>query len=203
MRSDGEATRARILVAARQEFAQFGLAGARVDRIAAAATASKERLYAYFGDKRSLFQAVLELNFQEVTEAVPLDVSDLPGFAGRLFDHALEHPEHLRMLDWARLEGDSDLFPVASWAEDTARTLAAAPAEYRAEIDPAWELADLVTISFSIATSWALGPEALQNGHGVTEPSVWERRRAAVVAAVRTLITSPRRDGADESVRMR
>src|SRR5689334_11886003 len=39
-------TRARILAAATAEFAERGLAGGRVDRIAAAADANKERIYA-------------------------------------------------------------------------------------------------------------------------------------------------------------
>jgi len=71
MRSDGLATRMRIFEAARIEFAEHGLAGARVDRIAAAAQASKERLYAYFGDKRSLFIATIEENFAMLAEAIP------------------------------------------------------------------------------------------------------------------------------------
>ena len=51
MRSAGEATRDRILAAAKDEFATYGLAGARINRIAAQARASKDRLYAYFASK--------------------------------------------------------------------------------------------------------------------------------------------------------
>src|SRR3981189_168640 len=48
--------RGEILAAARTEFAQYGLAGARIDRIAGSAHASKERLYAHFADKEALFR---------------------------------------------------------------------------------------------------------------------------------------------------
>ena len=54
------ATRQRILDAALAEFAAKGLAGARVDEIAARAGANKRMLYAYVGSKEELWLAVLE-----------------------------------------------------------------------------------------------------------------------------------------------
>ena len=56
MAYDSAATRARLLDAAHSEFAERGLAGARVDRIAAAAQANKQAIYAYFGSKEQLFR---------------------------------------------------------------------------------------------------------------------------------------------------
>ncbi len=47
---DAAATRARILAAAVGEFAEFGEAGARIDRIAEAAGANKRSIYVYFGN---------------------------------------------------------------------------------------------------------------------------------------------------------
>ena len=52
-------TRAKILAAAVAEFAQNGLAGARVDRIASRAGANKRMIYHHFGGKQTLFEAVL------------------------------------------------------------------------------------------------------------------------------------------------
>ena len=57
---DPEATRARIFAAATEEFAAYGIAGARIDRIAQNARANKQLIYAYFGDKAELFAHVLE-----------------------------------------------------------------------------------------------------------------------------------------------
>jgi len=54
------ATRQRILDAALGEFAEKGLAGARVDEIAARAGANKRMLYAHFGSKEELWLVVLE-----------------------------------------------------------------------------------------------------------------------------------------------
>lgn len=83
MAGDSQATRARLLDAAFAEFAEHGLAGARVDRVAAAAGANKRMIYVYFGNKEQLFDRVVERCLAEGAEAVPFDVADLPGYAGR------------------------------------------------------------------------------------------------------------------------
>lgn len=49
----------RILTAAREEFAERGFAGSRIDRIARKAAVNKQLLFYYFNSKRGLFQAVL------------------------------------------------------------------------------------------------------------------------------------------------
>ena len=188
MRSDGEATRERILDAAQAEFARYGLAGARVDRIATAAKASKERLYAYFGDKGALFTAVLEVNRRDVMAAIPMDTNDLPGFVGRVFDHVVEYPEHSRMLDWARLEGAAALLPTTSEWRNGPEATAIAAAQSRGEIDPSWDPEDLVTLVFALATSWVHSPGVFPVPGTEPEASVRERRRAAAVAAARKLI---------------
>lgn len=53
-------TKARILAAAEHIFSEKGPAGARVDEIALAANINKRMLYAYFGNKEALYEAVLE-----------------------------------------------------------------------------------------------------------------------------------------------
>jgi AcrR family transcriptional regulator len=64
--------RGEILEAARAEFAQYGLAGARIDRIARNAQASKERLYAHFGDKETLFREVFAADSAEFFRSVSM-----------------------------------------------------------------------------------------------------------------------------------
>ena len=54
-------TRARILDAALTEFSTHGLAGARTERIAAAAGVNKALLYYYFASKEKLYQAAFEM----------------------------------------------------------------------------------------------------------------------------------------------
>jgi AcrR family transcriptional regulator len=97
--------RDQILSAARTEFARYGFAGARIDRIAAAASASKERLYAHFGDKEALFREVLAANVAEFFQTVRMLPDNVPEFVGGMFDLSVRQPEHHRMVSWAHLEG--------------------------------------------------------------------------------------------------
>jgi AcrR family transcriptional regulator len=57
---DADRSQLAILLAARDEFAQHGLGGARVDRIAERADVNKRLIYYYFKSKDELFLAVLE-----------------------------------------------------------------------------------------------------------------------------------------------
>ena len=54
-------TRARILDAALREFSALGMAGARMDQIAAAAGVNKALLYYHFDSKENLYVAALEM----------------------------------------------------------------------------------------------------------------------------------------------
>lgn len=66
---DAEATKARILEAAKREFAKNGLGGARVDVISEKARANKRMIYHYFGSKEGLFQTVLENAYIDIRTA--------------------------------------------------------------------------------------------------------------------------------------
>lgn len=98
------ATRGRIIEAATREFAQHGLAGARVDRIVAAARTNKAQLYAYFGDKGGLFEAIFVDSLERITEMVPITDGDLADWAARLYDDYLVNPDLIRLATWVRLE---------------------------------------------------------------------------------------------------
>jgi TetR/AcrR family transcriptional regulator len=57
---DAEATQAQILDAAEEEFARYGLAGAKIDAIAARTGVVKAMIYYYFESKEGLYQAVMQ-----------------------------------------------------------------------------------------------------------------------------------------------
>jgi AcrR family transcriptional regulator len=101
---DKEATKAKLLDAALEEFSQYGIAGARVDRIAATAGCNKAMIYAYFGSKEGLFDELLKIQIDRIIREVPITPEDLPGYAGRLFDSYLERPQLLRLAAYHRLE---------------------------------------------------------------------------------------------------
>ena len=92
-RGQPAASRAAILRAAAEEFAQHGIAGARTEAIAREARVNKALLYYYFKDKETLYGAVLDHAFSGLKATVfrVLD-SDLPPrekimtYAGTYFD---------------------------------------------------------------------------------------------------------------------
>lgn len=83
-RRQPEVSRHAILQASLVEFAQEGLAGARMDAIADAAGVNKALLYYYFHDKDTLYGAVLDRFFARLLERI-MGVCDLPGTAGERF----------------------------------------------------------------------------------------------------------------------
>ncbi|MCR9096951.1 MAG: TetR family transcriptional regulator [bacterium] len=103
---DAAASRATILAAATEAFAEKGLGGARVDEIAARAGVNKALLYHYFGNKEALFVAVLEATYEGIRGAeAALDLEALsPREAmARLvdftWDYYLEHPEFIHLVN--------------------------------------------------------------------------------------------------------
>lgn len=97
-------TKRRLLEAATAEFAAYGIAGARVDRIAQTADCNKQAIYGYFASKEGLFDAVFDAIVQQAISTVPIDAHDLPGYASKLFDWYNAHPEILRLVSWMQLE---------------------------------------------------------------------------------------------------
>ncbi|GAA2324998.1 TetR family transcriptional regulator [Streptomyces caniferus] len=112
MTQDTTQTKARLLAAAKKEFAAHGIAGARVDRIAELAGVNKERIYGYFGNKQKLFDLVVAGALDELAEAVPLEPGDDPAeYVGRVYDFHSAHPELVRLFLWEGLHYRDDVLP--------------------------------------------------------------------------------------------
>lgn len=96
---------AEILSVATQEFADKGLAGARIDEIAAATRTSKRMIYYYFGSKEGLYVAVLEAAYGRMRKIeANLHLHDLEPKAAlrRLveftYDHHQSNEEFIRLV---------------------------------------------------------------------------------------------------------
>src|ERR1700758_2496585 len=100
---NAEATRERIMEAALAEFSAYGIAGARVDRIAQAARCNKNLIYIYFEDKETLFTTVLRKHLVRIHDEQPFTPDDLPGYAAKVFDWAQANPDLMRLLAWSAL----------------------------------------------------------------------------------------------------
>jgi AcrR family transcriptional regulator len=107
---NAEATKERILEKATEEFSSFGIAGARVDRIAKNAGCNKNLIYIYFENKETLFTTVLQKHLMRVYEENVFTPDDLPGYAARVFDWAMAHPDIVRLMAWYKLEKNTDIF---------------------------------------------------------------------------------------------
>ena len=113
MARDAEDTKRRLLAAAAAEFAERGIAGARIDRIAAQAAANKALIYTYFGNKEELFDAVFNALVVDTVHDVPIDADDLVSYAGQLFDRNISHPQALRLAIWHSLQRGGAALPDA------------------------------------------------------------------------------------------
>ncbi len=103
---DPEATRLRILAAAKAEFARKGLGGARVDDIALRAKSNKRMMYHYFGNKEELFRIVLEEAYGDIRAAeakLELDrldpVEALRKLVAFTWKYYLDNPEFITLVN--------------------------------------------------------------------------------------------------------
>jgi AcrR family transcriptional regulator len=186
---DPGATRARLLQAATDEFAAHGTAGARIDRIEANANANRALIYAYFGNKDGLFDAVMDAAVARVLELVPFTPEDLPGYAGRLFDFLVANPQQLRLATWHRLER-AGTGPEPQGLSDSYRVkiAAIASAQARHQLRPSFRPEDVLVFTLALASAWM---PASPHAPAPLIGAPLDDRRAAVVDAVRRLITPP------------
>ncbi len=107
-------TRAAVLAAAVREFADSGLAGARIDAIAGRAGVNKQALYYHFGSKQQLFQEALASIYEQFhvderdwksTKLSP--IAAMGAFVAAIFDHVRDHRDGTAMIAHEnRLQGD-------------------------------------------------------------------------------------------------
>jgi AcrR family transcriptional regulator len=185
MTRDAEATKQRILEAAIAEFAAQGAAGARIDRIALAACANKQLIYAYFGSKQDLFTAAFEDQVERFHSAVPFDASRLPEFAVDAYDFFVAHPELARLGAWHALEEDQQEHPIPAAAQLwRARVRAIARAQQEGLVSATLKAPDLLVLVFAVARAYVVTtPEARAKGRGAGA-----RQRKGVHEAVRRLV---------------
>ena len=149
---DADRSQKDILRAALAEFAEHGLGGARMDRIAERAAVNKRLIYYYFENKESLFLAVLEGAYENIRgEETQLNLTQVePTEAIRrlisfTWNYYLAHPEFLTLLNSENLHRARHLktsAKVRSMHSPLVATLADVLArghrtgEFRAGVDP-------------------------------------------------------------------
>ena len=192
MKRDIQETKKRLLDAATNEFAQRGIAGARVDRIAELAGCSKALIYDYFGNKDQLFDAVYDALVVAFVQEVPIDTSDLAGYAGRLFDQYQACPEILRLAIWDILErGGSGTQLEAIQAANQHKIAAIEQAQRDGRVSDRWNPEELLALIVGMSTIWLFAtPEV--TSLNATEISA---QRRTITEAVRRLVDDSNRMG--------
>jgi AcrR family transcriptional regulator len=192
---DPEATKARILAAALREFAQKGIAGARVDAIAARARVNKRMLYYYFDSKEGLFREILRRRLVERSATVRALISDPDRLAKRATAVA-DDPQYTRLLLWEALELD----PKHPVNEDLRREfyaewVAAVEQEQRAGRLPAdLDAAQLVLSEICLTMGPFLLPQVSQLVTGLpTDDPAFLTRREEFLRGFGATLRRPRR----------
>ncbi|HUQ59085.1 TetR family transcriptional regulator [Lentzea sp.] len=183
----GEATRRRIIEVATAEFAEHGIAGARIERVVAAARTNKAQLYAYFGNKDGLFDAIFFGSLDRIVNVVPIDATDLAGWAVRLYDEYLQRPDLIRLATWARLERrPAGLLVAETDRRDDAKLRAIADAQ-EAGLVRAGDPFDIMAVVIAMSMAWS----PVSNVYAATlhEPAEeHERRRDLLRDTVRRAV---------------
>ena len=178
-----DATKERILEAAMAEFSAYGVAGARVDRIARTAGCNKNLIYVYFENKETLFTTVLEKHLSRVYSDMVATPADLAGQAGRVFDFAMANPDLMRLMAWSNLE-EQATEPAARAAVQNAKVAGIAAAQADGKVNPDLPADFLLTAVMTLATAYTA---ANPFSHGTEDPTAL---RHHITEAIR-LLTKP------------
>jgi AcrR family transcriptional regulator len=189
---DTEGTRRRLKEAATVEFAERGLDGTTMTRIAQRAGINKERLYSYYGDKNALWEVVLTDELERLASSVALagvGLDDIGNFAGATYDYHAAHPELARLLQWEGLTRA----PAADAARRTAhyreKVEKFARAQREGLLDPDLDPAHLVFALIALAAWWQTVPQLAEmiTGNRADAPGERNSRREFVVDAARRI----------------
>ncbi|MEI5999793.1 TetR family transcriptional regulator [Paraburkholderia bengalensis] len=188
VKRDPEGTRRRILDAATQQFSAHGLAGARVDAIAAAADTNERMLYYYFQSKEGLYVAVLEGMYVEfANHGVNEDLSGLqPADAIRAlalstWDYFRANPQWLNLINNENLHGGQYLARSAKLREASSPVISLLSAilargttagEFRADVDALDFYVTLVAMGYYVVSNRFTLKAFV--GRDYSEPSVIE-----------------------------
>ena len=102
-----DVTKHNILLAAEEEFAQFGLHGARINSIAEKSGANKRMIYHYFGSKEKLYESVLGYNFKKLAQlgnrlilAEKEEETAITEIIARYYRFLEENPNFVKIFAW-------------------------------------------------------------------------------------------------------
>lgn len=188
-------TRERILEVATEEFAEKGLAGARVDTIARKAQANKQLVYYYFGGKLGLYNEVLGHMIEESRQKI-LAESTCETLAAKLAwlargSTGSNAVRWRRLLAWEALEASGDEIVReedrrGAWQRHVANVT---DAQQQGEVDDAWDPELLALALVSIVVSPYVLPQVTKFVTGLlpTDAAFAERHEALLAKLIERL----------------
>lgn len=195
---DTDATQRRLRDAALVEFAARGFEGTTVASIAARSGVNKERLYSYFGDKKTLWELVLTTELERLSAAVDLTgvaLDDIGEFAGATYDYHAAHPELGRLLQWEGLQASPPAHAAVRTTHYREKVDRFATAQRDGLLDPDIDPAHLVFSLIALAAWWQTVPQLAEmiTGAGPDDQPERAARRRFVVEAARRIASPPHR----------
>lgn len=193
-----------ILEAARAEFVDHGLDGARIDRIAARAGANKRLIYHYVGNKEELYSRVLLEGYRDIrARESKLQLTDLPPLAamdklvGFTFDHFEANPWFLRLLANENLHRAAFLSELPEVRELTSPIVGQlrkvlrvgeAGGVFRRGVDPIQIYISIIGLSYFFFSN--IHTLSVIFGHSLDTAESRAQRRAHVLAVVHGYVTN-------------
>jgi AcrR family transcriptional regulator len=187
-----------LLEVAVSEFAQHGLAGARVDAIAARTSTSKRMLYYHFGSKEGLYEAALTQAYARVrSTSEPAGLDTLPAllalraYVGHVFDTHASHPEFVRLVMGENLLGGRFVSQGQAIRAGNMKNLQAlgailtrgqAEGSVRPDLDFTQVYANTVGLAFHFVSNRATFSTIFEQG--LDPAQVAAQRRAAIIETI-------------------
>jgi TetR/AcrR family transcriptional regulator len=202
-----EESRAAILNAAVREFAQEGVAGARIEAIARSAGVNKALLYYYFKDKEAIYRAVLDEVFGGVRAAIHTALSQelsprakLASYICAHFDYIASNPLYPRIVQAEFLRAGRDPSRLQRIAKEYFRPVfleisalleaGAKRGDFR-QVDPLHFIPSMISvIVFYFNTAPIM---KLMTGSDPMSPARLAERRAAVLDFISAALLVPER----------
>ena len=207
---NAEATKARILTAAKSEFARLGLLGARVDEIADKARVNKRMIYHYFGNKEALFTAVLVEAYLDIRSAEQsLRLDDVPAdealkkLVSFTWNYYLENPEFIRLVNSENLhqarhvKGSEPLMAANRQFVELVKGIldrGVAEGKFRRGIDPVQLNITIAAIGYYYLTNRFTGEVLFQRPY-MTSAALDERLEFNIQTILRLVAHNPSEEG--------
>lgn len=183
-----------ILDAAFVEFSDHGLAGGRIDRIAARAGCDKVLIYRYFGNKAALYEELLRRKLGSVTEARRAAPRPLGEELAAWAASVAADRRWLRLLLWEALSwGDGPIIAEEARRAGWDEVVAGLRAEQEAgRVAPELDARQLELHLVALATFPAAFPQFTQiiTGQDPDDPA-FEEQRSAFLRALGARLTGP------------